>query len=171
MFVKQEGEEFFGHATKENWTRHCCCCCLLLCKKKASKLVKKTCRQAAVYFEMAHLHIAGNAEQLHKEFENFVIKLSNSAVSDHGFFSIGFSGGSSAAIVGKALAQNQDLQWDKWNVFFCDERFVGLKGSDQILVSKRFYVLPKQQKGKMGLASIRVVREDTTKGVCPICSI
>ena len=93
---------------------------------------------------MAHLHIAGNAEQLHKEFENFIIKLSTSAVSDHGYFSIGFSGGSSATIVGKALAQNKDLQYDKWNVFFCDERFVDLTGNDQILMSKQFYVLLQQ---------------------------
>ena len=89
---------------------------------------------------MAQLHISENAEQLHKEFENFVIKLSNSAVLDHGYFSIGFSGGSSATIVGKALAQNKDLQWDKWNVFFCDERFVNLTGNDHALVANTFYV-------------------------------
>lgn len=100
---------------------------------------------------MAHLHIAENAEQLHKEFEAFVTELSNSAISDHGYFSIGFSGGSSATIVGKALAQNKDLHWDKWNVFFCDERFVDLTGSDQIVVFV-FCVPAGKRQGKGGLS-------------------
>ena len=76
---------------------------------------------------MAELSVSENVDNLCTEFARFVESLEKSAVANNGKFSIGLSGGSSATIVAKALS-NKTLNWDKWHVFFCDERFVPLTG-------------------------------------------
>ncbi|BEJ17336.1 hypothetical protein CspHIS471_0607370 [Cutaneotrichosporon sp. HIS471] len=60
---------------------------------------------------------------------NFVIKAQRDAVDKRGKFTIALSGGSLAANL-RGLAGQQNVQWDKWEVFFCDERAVPLDSED-----------------------------------------
>lgn len=54
---------------------------------------------------------------------NFVIKAQTDAVAKRGVFTIALSGGSLPAQLEK-LASFPDIHWDKWQVFFADERIV-----------------------------------------------
>ena len=77
--------------------------------------------------KMAKLNVSENVEDLCTEFASFVENIEKSAVANNGMFTVGLSGGSSATIVAKALS-DKSLTWEKWHVFFCDERFVPLTG-------------------------------------------
>ena len=74
-----------------------------------------------------HIH---SKDELIAEVGNFIELRASEAVSDHGFFSIGLSGGSSATMVSKSLEGKSNTEWSKWRVFFCDERFVSLSDPD-----------------------------------------
>lgn len=73
------------------------------------------------------VHVSDNVEELCSSFADFVEQLAKQRIHENGKFSIGLSGGSSATIVGNALSDKK-LDWGKWHVFFCDERFVPLSG-------------------------------------------
>ncbi len=53
----------------------------------------------------------------------------NRAISIRGTFSIALSGGSLPAML-SGLACNTNIEWDKWLVFFADERLVPLDSPD-----------------------------------------
>ncbi len=55
---------------------------------------------------------------------NFVAETSKSAIAERGAFYIGVSGGSAAKLLCQGLPTIQDVQWEKWHVYFCDERLV-----------------------------------------------
>lgn len=76
---------------------------------------------------MAKVRVSEDVAELCTTFGTFVENLAKSAIENNGRFSIGLSGGSSATVVGKALS-DKSLNWEKWHVFFCDERFVPLAG-------------------------------------------
>lgn len=63
-----------------------------------------------------------------------VLKLQNSALESGLTFKIALSGGSLGKVLKKALIDNQDIapkvKWDKWEVFFSDERIVPLDHPD-----------------------------------------
>ncbi len=58
-----------------------------------------------------------------------VIALDGRAIRIRGTFSIALSGGSLPAML-SGLANNTNIEWDKWLVFFADERFVPLDSPD-----------------------------------------
>ncbi|WWC88461.1 6-phosphogluconolactonase [Kwoniella dendrophila CBS 6074] len=60
---------------------------------------------------------------------NFVVKAQRDAVEKRGKFSIALSRGSLAANL-KGLVGQENVQWDKWEVFFCDEAAVPLDSED-----------------------------------------
>jgi len=63
----------------------------------------------------------------------FIVKCSQAAITQHGRFTIAFSGGSAATSVCACLNLNKfrdEVDWSKWFIFFCDERFVELTNSD-----------------------------------------
>ncbi|XP_072013434.1 6-phosphogluconolactonase-like [Amphiura filiformis] len=55
---------------------------------------------------------------------DFVADRSKSAIAERGAFYIGVSGGSAAKLLCQGLPAIQGVQWDKWHVYFCDERLV-----------------------------------------------
>ncbi len=61
------------------------------------------------------------------------------AIRVRGTFSIALSGGSLPAML-SGLANNTNIEWDKWVVFFADERFVPLDSPDS-----NFQVIHKQR--------------------------
>ncbi|WRT67851.1 6-phosphogluconolactonase [Kwoniella shivajii] len=60
---------------------------------------------------------------------NFVVKAQRDAVDKRGKFTIALSRGSLAANL-RGLVGQKDVQWDKWEVFFCDEAAVALDSED-----------------------------------------
>lgn len=67
---------------------------------------------------------------LSKSLAQFVVELSAEAIADHGKFSVAFSGGSLAKILGSSLLDIDGIEWGKWHVFFADERCVPLDHED-----------------------------------------
>ena len=55
---------------------------------------------------------------------NFIIDTAKSAIAERGVFTLGVSGGSIINILSDKLAGNTQVEWAKWKVFFCDERYV-----------------------------------------------
>ncbi|WVR06436.1 6-phosphogluconolactonase [Kwoniella sp. DSM 27419] len=60
---------------------------------------------------------------------NFVVKAQRDAVEKRGKFTIALSRGTLAANL-KGLVGQENVQWDKWEVFFCDEAAVPLDSED-----------------------------------------
>lgn len=60
---------------------------------------------------------------------NFVVKAQRDAVDKRGKFTIALSRGTLAANL-RGLVGQEDVQWDKWEVFFCDEAAVPLDSED-----------------------------------------
>ncbi|XP_033111003.1 6-phosphogluconolactonase-like [Anneissia japonica] len=61
---------------------------------------------------------------------SFIADLSRKTVQEKGAFYIGVSGGSAAKIFCNGLSAISDLQWDKWHIYFCDERVVDFNNAD-----------------------------------------
>src|ERR1700730_7016287 len=81
-----------------------------------------TAKQREVYILKDNRSLAKRAG------EEFV-KMAQSAVKDHGSFSVALSGGSTPKLLYSLLATDADLRakvpWDKMHLFFGDERHVG----------------------------------------------
>lgn len=60
---------------------------------------------------------------------NFVVKAQRDAVEKRGKFTIALSRGSLAANL-RGLVGQENVQWDKWEVFFCDEAALPLSSDD-----------------------------------------
>ena len=82
---------------------------------------------------MVDVQIFATKAELQKQIGNFIAKKAQEAISNHGYFSIAFSGGSVASIAPAGLLEHPDLKsldFAKWKVYFCDERYVELSNSD-----------------------------------------
>ena len=75
-------------------------------------------------------HVADSAPALASTVYDYIVERADKAVKDHGFFSIGLSGGSVAGLVSDGLWKKKDVDWAAWRVFFCDERHVSLDSDD-----------------------------------------
>ncbi|CED83852.1 6-phosphogluconolactonase [Phaffia rhodozyma] len=60
---------------------------------------------------------------------DFVLKAQNDAIRKRGAFTLAISGGSLPANL-KGLIGKEGVLWEKWEVFFCDERLVELDHED-----------------------------------------
>ncbi|CAK9437368.1 uncharacterized protein LODBEIA_P17460 [Lodderomyces beijingensis] len=64
----------------------------------------------------------------------YIVENQDEAIASHGSFNIALSGGSLGKVLKKALVDNKDIgskvKWDKWNVYFSDERLVPLDHKD-----------------------------------------
>eukprot|EP00126_Sphaerothecum_destruens_P002839 Sdes_comp16245_c0_seq1m5546 len=71
--------------------------------------------------------------QLSEGLAEEVIRISHEAIRQKGAFSIGLSGGSLPSILGQVLTASgwvEKVDWEKWHVFFVDERCVPLDHPD-----------------------------------------
>jgi 6-phosphogluconolactonase len=66
---------------------------------------------------------------LQESLANFIVKAQTDAIAKRGRFTIALSGGSLPNNL-EPLAQHKDIEWDKWHVFFSDERIVPLDHAD-----------------------------------------
>lgn len=64
----------------------------------------------------------------------YILKLQNDSIAKNGSFKIAVSGGSLGKVLKKALIDNSeiapDIKWNKWQVYFSDERLVPLNHAD-----------------------------------------
>lgn len=83
---------------------------------------------------MTHVkHVFSSKDDLSDGLGTFIVDCCNKAVAERGRFTVAFSGGSAATGVCACMNLpkfNKAVQWDKWHIFFCDERFVELTHSD-----------------------------------------
>ncbi|ETS64120.1 hypothetical protein PaG_01355 [Moesziomyces aphidis] len=73
-----------------------------------------------------------DADELSRNLAEFVIKAQNDAIARRNKFTLATSGGSLPKMLAKYLVNRDDnaLRWDKWQIFFCDERLVPLDHED-----------------------------------------
>ena len=87
------------------------------------------------------IHVIGNADELQAQVVDLILSIASKAIQDHGFFSIGVSGGSVAKIVSQGLQARKGTDWKQWRFFFCDERHVQFDNADSTyaLYKKEFF--------------------------------
>ncbi|MBW0474100.1 hypothetical protein O181_013815 [Austropuccinia psidii MF-1] len=64
--------------------------------------------------------------KLARSLGDFIIKIQNEAISKRSRFTLAVSGGSLAKTLVQGLTDRSEVQWEKWIVFFADERVVPL---------------------------------------------
>ena len=82
---------------------------------------------------MVDVQVFSTKAELQTKIGNFIAAKAKESVSDHGYFSIAFSGGSVASIAPAGLLEQSDLKslhLAKWKIYFCDERYVDLSDPD-----------------------------------------
>jgi 6-phosphogluconolactonase len=63
-----------------------------------------------------------NTQKLSISLADLVVKLCKEAIEVRDRFTVGISGGSLPKLLAADLKTRQDIEWEKWEVFFCDER-------------------------------------------------
>lgn len=81
-----------------------------------------------------NLYAFQGADDLAPSLRSYVLEAQNSAIERHSVFRVGVSGGSLPKVLGKALLEEKNgdskVQFDKWEIFFADERAVPLDHED-----------------------------------------
>ncbi|KAF2254822.1 6-phosphogluconolactonase [Trematosphaeria pertusa] len=81
-----------------------------------------------------NLYAFPGVDELAQSLRVFVLDAQNSALSRHQVFRVALSGGSLPKVLGKALLQETNgggkVQFDKWEIFYADERAVPLDHED-----------------------------------------
>ncbi|WRT68319.1 6-phosphogluconolactonase [Kwoniella shivajii] len=93
---------------------------------------------------------------------NFILKAQTDAIKHRGVFTIALSGGSLPNNL-KPLVDVKEIQWDKWQVFFADERIVPLDHPDSNYdgCAKAFLDLVPIKKEQIHTINTELFREQT----------
>jgi len=75
-------------------------------------------------------HVFPDAAGISSAVGKAVAEWSAEAIADHGYFTIAFSGGSLPKLVANGLRAQENVDYSKWHVFFCDERLVSHADDD-----------------------------------------
>ena len=76
------------------------------------------------------LHVVDIAEELQTSVISMVESAATASIEDHGFFTLGVSGGSVAKILCQGLGKNKALEFKQWKFLFCDERHVSFDNTE-----------------------------------------
>nr|CAB3264814.1 6-phosphogluconolactonase-like [Phallusia mammillata] len=79
---------------------------------------------------MAQKHILSSVDEVSTFSAKFVVDTAVEAINERGIFTLGVSGGSIINILASNLAENPNVNWSKWKVFFCDERLSSFSSED-----------------------------------------
>jgi 6-phosphogluconolactonase len=87
------------------------------------------------------VHTFPNTQKLSISLADLVVKLCEEAIEVRDRFTVGISGGSLPKLLAADLKTRQGIEWEKWEVFFCDERLVPLdhEDSNYFLCKKEFF--------------------------------
>ncbi|CAG8766981.1 32808_t:CDS:2, partial [Racocetra persica] len=78
------------------------------------------------------------SNELSVSLADLVVGLSEESIKSRGRFTVSISGGSLPKLLAADLKNRKGVEWDKWEVFFCDERIVPLDHEDSnYLVCKK----------------------------------
>jgi len=82
-----------------------------------------------------------NTQKLSISLADLVVKLCKESIEIRDRFTVGISGGSLPKLLAADLKNRQGIEWEKWEVFFCDERLVPLdhEDSNYFLCKKEFF--------------------------------
>lgn len=114
----------------------------------------------------SYLYSFPDSDKLAPSLRKYVIQAQNAGIERHGAFKVGVSGGSLPKTLAKALlaTSNGDaddtVQFDKWNIFFADERAVPLDHEDsnyKLLKDELLDKIPEDQ-GKPTVVPIDVAQ-------------
>lgn len=75
---------------------------------------------------------------------DFIEKSANAAIQENSVFRIGLSGGSLIKYLANG-AENAKTDWSKWQLYFCDERFVDESNEDSTFGQYKKLFIPKTQ--------------------------
>ncbi|OBA21512.1 6-phosphogluconolactonase [Metschnikowia bicuspidata var. bicuspidata NRRL YB-4993] len=83
---------------------------------------------------MAQIYTSSTSPEVAKSVASFVLKHQDEALAKTGTFKIAVSGGSMGKVLKAGLVDNAaaagKVQWEKWEIFFSDERLVPLDHAD-----------------------------------------
>src|SRR2546430_1129252 len=82
-----------------------------------------------------NLYAFPDVDSLAKNLRTYVLQAQKAGLERHGAFKVAVSGGSLPNTLAKALlppgnGRQDTIQWDKWEIFFADERAVPLDHAD-----------------------------------------
>ncbi|KAK6910552.1 6-phosphogluconolactonase [Kwoniella mangroviensis CBS 10435] len=108
------------------------------------------------------LYSFDDTNHLQSSLANFILKAQTDAIQHRGVFTIALSGGSLPNNL-KPLVDIKEIQWDKWQVFFADERIVPLDHpeSNYAACSKAFLDLVPIKKEQIHTLNTELFREQT----------
>lgn len=106
------------------------------------------------------IHMYTSPDNLFNCTNDMILEEEAKAVKDHGFFAIGVSGGSVAKLICDGLKERPKVQWDKWRVFFCDERHVNFDDENST-----YAVYKRELFDKVGMKPENVFAIDPSVGV------
>lgn len=111
---------------------------------------------------MAARHCFANEADLRCEVCSLIAQKSSEAIKDHGFFTVGFSGGSLPKIVSPGLL-SQKIDFSKWRVFFCDERYVPISDPDSNYQAVKQHFLDKASVGEVLIINPDIALDEAAK--------
>ncbi|OUT22130.1 hypothetical protein CAS74_003120 [Pichia kudriavzevii] len=76
---------------------------------------------------MVKVYSYSNNDEIAQSLAKFIVSQQDSVLATKEKFNIAISGGSLIGILGKGLLNNKDIKWDKWVIYFSDERIVPLR--------------------------------------------
>lgn len=83
---------------------------------------------------VAQVYSSSSSEQVASSLGKYLLSQQNDALKTNSTFKVAVSGGSLGKVLKKALIDdetiNKQIQWDKWEIFFSDERLVPLNHPD-----------------------------------------
>lgn len=98
---------------------------------------------------MVAVHKFSEKPELAKKLGGLVLQAQDAALAKTGVFNLAISGGSLVNVLHATLIEDKELagkvQWDKWRVYFCDERIVPLDHADSNYGAFKAAVLDKLQ--------------------------
>lgn len=85
--------------------------------------------------KQANLYAFPGVDTLAPALRAYVLSCQEAGIQRHGVFKVGVSGGSLPKVLAQALlappsSDNDTVKWDKWEIFFADERAVPLDHAD-----------------------------------------
>lgn len=86
--------------------------------------------------------IVQNEEKVIDQLWKIIEKSSNEAIQENSVFRVGLSGGSLIKYLANG-AENSNTDWSKWQLYFCDERFVDETNEDSTFGQYKKLLIPK----------------------------
>ncbi|KAI0462664.1 hypothetical protein LJB42_004160 [Komagataella kurtzmanii] len=113
---------------------------------------------------MVQIYSYERSDEIANAVANYILDIQDHVLKTNTVFRIAVSGGSLGKVLKKGLIDNQEnrskIAWDKWHVYFSDERLVKLNHEDSNYALFNEMILKPLQKFKMPLPRVVTIKED-----------